>query len=110
MNVKIQRLNNAYVEEISKILATEIRDEDIDFVTITDCDISSDLSYAKVYFTVLDSTKKESTLKALNNANGFIRTILASRIDIRHTPELKFIFDESIEKGQRIENIIDNLK
>lgn len=110
MNVKIQRLNNAYVEEISKILATEIRDEDIDFVTITDCDISSDLSYAKVYFTVLDPTKKESTLKALNNANGFIRTILASRIDIRHTPELKFIFDESIEKGQRIENIIDNLK
>jgi ribosome-binding factor A len=110
MNVKIQRLNNAYAAEISKIIAMEIRDDDISFVTITGCDISSDLSYAKVYFTVLDESKKQSTLKALNNASGFIRMTLANRIDIRHTPELKFIFDDSIENGQRIENIIDNLK
>lgn len=65
-NIKIERLNHAFQEEISMILMTEIKDEDIKFVTITGVDTTSDLSYAKVYFTVLDETKKETTLEALN--------------------------------------------
>ncbi len=109
-NIKIERLNHTYQEEISKILMTEIKDEDIHFVTITDVDITNDLSFAKVYFTVLDDTKKETTLEALNKASSFIRTMLAERIDIRHTPELRFIYDTSIEYGEHIEKIIENIK
>ena len=109
MNVKIERLNSTFVKEISYILSTEVKDEDIKFVTITDCDITSDLSYAKVYFTVLDMSKKIDTLKALDRAKSFIRGKLSERVDIRHTPELKFIFDESIEYGQKIEKIIEEL-
>ncbi len=109
MNVKIERLNSTFVKEISYILSTEVKDEDIKFVTITDCDITSDLSYAKVYFTVLDTTKKIDTLKALDRAKSFIRGKLSERVDIRHTPELKFIFDESIEYGDRIEKKIEEL-
>lgn len=67
-NIKIERLNHAFQEEISMIIMTEIKDEDIKFVTITGVDTTSDLSYAKVYFTVLDETKKETTLEALNGA------------------------------------------
>lgn len=108
-SVKIERWNHSFVKEISEILNTEIKDEDIHFVTITGCDITSDLSYAKVYFTVLDETKKESTLKALNKASSYIRGELSKRIEIRHTPELKFIYDDSIEYGNKIEGIIEDL-
>lgn len=58
MNIKIERLNSTFVKEISYILQNEVKDEDIKFVTVTGCDISSDLSYAKVYVTVLDDSKK----------------------------------------------------
>ena len=108
-NIKIERLNHAFQEEISMILMTEIKDEDIKFVTITGVDTTSDLSYAKVYFTVLDETKKETTLEALTSAASFIRSKLAERVEIRHTPELKFIYDTSIEYGNHIEEIIDSI-
>jgi len=109
MNVKIERLNHAFVEEISYILHNEVKDEDIKFVTVTGCDISSDLSYAKVYVTVLDDKKKESTLEALNGARSFIRGELSKRVDIRHTPELKFFYDNSIDYGKKIEDLIDSI-
>ena len=108
-NIKIERLNHAFQEEISMIIMTEIKDEDIKFVTITGVDTTSDLSYAKVYFTVLDETKKETTLEALNGAASFIRSKLAERVEIRHTPELKFIYDTSIAYGEHIEKIIDKI-
>lgn len=108
-NIKIERLNHAFQEEISMILMTEIKDEDIKFVTITGVDTTSDLSFAKVYYTVLDETKKTSTAEALQGAASFIRTKLAERVDIRHTPELKFIYDTSIAYGEHIEKIIDEI-
>ena len=108
-NIKIERLNHAFQEEISMILMTEIKDEDIKFVTITGVDTTSDLSFAKVYYTVLDESKKESTAEALKGAASFIRTKLADRVDIRHTPELKFIYDTSIAYGEHIEKIIEEI-
>lgn len=108
-NIRIKRLNHAFMEEISMILMEEVRDEDLKFVTITGCDITNDLSYAKVYFTVLDKDKKEKVLEDINNAASFIRGKLSERIEIRHTPELKFIYDDSIEYGEKIAKIIDKL-
>jgi ribosome-binding factor A len=108
-NIRIKRLNHAFMEEISMILMEEVRDEDLKFLTITGCDITNDLSYAKVYFTVLDKDKKEKVLEDINNAASFIRGKLSERIEIRHTPELKFIYDDSIEYGEKIEKIIDKL-
>jgi ribosome-binding factor A len=109
MSVKIERLNDQFQKEISMILSTEIKDRDIKFVTITGCEITNDLSFCKVYFTVLDSSKKETTLKALKKASSFIRGMLSQRIEVRHTPELRFIFDESIEYGNKIEKIIEKI-
>lgn len=71
MGFKIDRIASNFVKEISYILATEIRDDDIKFVTVTDCKVTNDLSFAKVYVTVLDENKKDSTLKALNDAKSF---------------------------------------
>ncbi len=109
MSVKIERIGSSFVKEISYILANEIKDKDINFVTITDCKVTNDLSFAKVYFTVLDDTKIEQTTEALKNASGFIRKKLSERVDIRHTPELMFVYDESIEYGKKIENIIEKI-
>lgn len=109
MGFKIDRIASSFVKEISYILANEIRDQDIQFVTVTDCKVTNDLSFAKVYVTVLDDAKKETTVKALNDASSYIRKILADRVNIRHIPELTFVYDESIEYGQKIENIIEDI-
>ena len=109
-SIKIERLNHAMQEVISTILMKEIKDEDIRFVTITGCDISSDLSYCKVYFTVLDQEKKQQTIQALEKASGFIRGEVSKEIDMRHTPELKFIYDDSIAYGQHMDKIREGLQ
>lgn len=97
------------MEEISRILMTEIKDEDIHFVTVTGVDITSDLSFAKVYITVLDKEKKDSTLNALKKASSFIRGKLAEKVEMRHIPLLQFLYDESIEYGEHIEQIIEEI-
>ena len=109
LSIKIERLNHKFAIEISNIIREEIKDERINFVTVTDVDITNDLSHAKVYITILDDSKKESALKALNNARGFIEIELSKRVEIRKMPELKFVYDESIEYGNNIENIIERI-
>ena len=108
-NVRIERLNHTYQEEISMILMKEIKDEDIKFVTITGVDVTNDLSFAKVYYTVLDDDKKEKTKEALDKAAPLIRKQLASRIEIRHTPELRFIYDKTEEYGSHIDKLINKI-
>lgn len=108
MSVKIDRLNNVFVEEISKIIHNEVKDKDIGFVTITDARITNDLSFAKVYFTTLDDDHKK-VLNSLNKASGFIRSLLCDRVQIRKMPEIHFVYDESIEYGKKIEDIIDRI-
>ncbi len=108
MKLKSERISSEMQKELSTILLTEAKDEDFKYVTITSCDVSDDLSFAKVYFTTLDDDKAH-VLSDLNNAAGFFRTLLSQRLVIRHTPELKFIYDESIEYGQNIERIIKEI-
>lgn len=109
MSIKTERLANVLHREISDILMSEIKDEDLKFVTITHVDLSSDLSYAKVYFTSLKN--KEKAIKDINNASKFIRSELIKRkIEMRIIPELKFIYDNSIEYGNKIDEIIKEIK
>ncbi len=109
MSLKINRLESTLVKEISYILANEVKDKSINFVTVTATKINNDFSLAKIYITVLEESKKEETILALNKAKGFIRTKLHERIDIRQVPELIFVYDDSIAYGNKIENIIDKL-
>lgn len=105
--LKGERAGSDIQRELSNILLLDAKDEDFKRVTITAVDVSNDLSFAKVYFTTLDD--REHVTKDLNNAAGFFRSLLAERLIMRHTPELKFIFDESIEYGAKIEKIIEEL-
>lgn len=110
MIIKIERLNHVIQEEISKILMMEVKDEDIKFVTITGVDTTNDLSFAKIYYTVLNKDKLKESQEALEKASSFIRTKLANSIEIRHTPELKFIYDTSIAYGEHIDELIEKIK
>ena len=109
MSVKTERIASNLVKEISYILMAEVKNKDINFVTITDVKLSDDLSFAKVYYTVLDENTKKETDKALRSAAGFIRHELRDRVDIRQIPELRFVYDESIEYSEKIEDIIEQI-
>ncbi len=105
--LKGERAGSDIQKELGNILFLEAKDVDFKNVVITDVDVSNDLSFAKVYFTTTDDI--EHVTKDLNNAASFFRTLLSQRLEMRHTPELKFIYDESIAYGEKIENIIKNL-
>lgn len=107
---KIPRLASEIERAISDILANEARDEILKTVTITGCNLAKDLSYAKIYFTSMSNLSKEKIEKEVNEASHFIRGRLSEKVDMRHTPELKFLYDESIAYGERIEKIIKDLK
>ena len=109
MSIHTKRLEGMLVREISDILMTEAKDEDLKFVTITSMDLANDLSYAKVYLQTLNEDKEKIT-KELNEASGFIRAILKKRkLDIRIMPELKFIYDDSMEYGNNIDSLIEKI-
>ncbi len=109
MKLKGERVASDMMKEISKILLTEVKDEDLKHVTITYATVTNDLSFARVYFTTLDDNKRDKVIKDMNNASSFFRTELANRLDIRHIPEIKFVYDESIEYGKKIEDIIEQI-
>ena len=111
MSIRTELIGNILVEEISKIIASEIKDENITFVTITHVKVSNDLSYAKVYFTTIHEENKETLENALNKASGFIRSELCKRVThLRKMPELTFVYDTSVSYGMKIENIIEKIK
>ncbi len=110
MSLKTEKVNTNLRREISKILATEVKDKNIGFVTVTAVETTSDLSLAKVYVTILDDLKRDETMKSLLRAKGFIRSQLFDRVELRKIPDLRFIYDESIEEGFKIEKMIKDLK
>ena len=81
MSFKSQKIGSLFEREISQIIMEEIKDPNIKFVTITGCDVTNDLSFAKVYFTLLKDEYLDGTLKALNRAANFIELELSKRID-----------------------------
>ena len=107
---RIDRINEEMAKEMSVILR-ELKDPRIKsgLVTITHCDVSADLKFAKIYFSVLNIDAKE-VQKGLSSAKGFIRREIASRLNLRNTPELTFIPDDSMEKGAKINQILKDLE
>lgn len=106
---KIAKISSDMMRVISEILFDSARDEILKTITITACKVSRDLSYAKVYFTSLSNIAKEKLEREVNEAAPFIRGEVASRLHLRHTPALEFIYDNSIEYANRIENIIKEI-
>jgi ribosome-binding factor A len=110
-NYRVGRVAEQMKKELSDIIAHRLKDPRIGFVTVTDVEVTGDLQQATVYITVLgDEEAKASTLKAFEQAVGFIRSEIGRRIRLRKTPELFFKIDESIEYGNRINQLIHEIK
>lgn len=109
-NYRPRRVAALIKKEVSQMLQREIKDPRIGFVTVTDVEVSEDLRHAKVFVSVLDDDEaKEETMEGLENAVGYIRRELGQRIRLRHTPEILFRYDDSIERGAKIFDILKDL-
>jgi ribosome-binding factor A len=109
-NYRVGRVNEQIKKELSQIIQMELKDPRIGFITVTGVETTNDLSLSRIYLSVLGSDEqKEATLKALASATGFLRSELGKRMKLRHTPELQFKFDSSIEYGSRIESLLEEL-
>lgn len=108
--VRVGRVGEQIKKELSTLIQMELKDPRIGFITVTGVEVTGDLSQARVYLSVLgNDEQKEETLKALARGTGFLRSELGKRIRFRHTPELIFKFDQSIEYGSRIESLLEKI-
>jgi ribosome-binding factor A len=104
------RVGEQILKAISEIISRGLKDPRIGFVTLTSVDVSSDLRYASVYYTVIGSDNERSqTAVGIEKATPYIRRQLARKLTIRHTPELTFFYDKSIEYGAHIETILKEI-
>jgi ribosome-binding factor A len=108
---RIDRLGDLIKEEISSLLIREIKDPRIRMLTVTDVEVSRDIRTAKVFYTVGGDRKaRQNTQRGLESAVGFIKTTIAHNLTIKRVPELIFIYDTSLDYGQKIDRILEELK
>ncbi len=110
-SIKNIRINSEVMKELSQIITYEVKDPRINpFTSVMDVYVAPDLKTCKVYVSVMGTDEdKENTMAGLNSAKGMIRSLLAKRINMRNTPELTFILDESVEKGLEMMKLIDEV-
>lgn len=110
-NNRITRINDEIMKELSQIMRAELKDPRIGVMTsVLRVDTTADLKYCKVFVSVLgNEEEKKSVMEGLKNAHGFIRHLLAERVNLRNTPELLFKLDESVEYGVRMTKLIDEV-
>lgn len=103
-----QRLGNQVLRTLNELLRFETKDPRLELVSLTAVDLSRDLSYAQVHFSLLDPNGDPApVLQALQGASGFLRGRLGREIKIRHVPELRFKHDDSAAEGQRLSDLIE---
>ena len=108
---RIERVNSLIRQEISELLQRQVKDPRLgNFIAVTEVSTSADLKYAKVFVSHIGSEEeKQETLNVLASASGFLRRELARRLKLRYTPELSFQWDDSIEHGDHLLQLIDGV-
>ena len=108
---RADRVGGLIQKVLSNILNKNIRDPRLKMVTITGVKVSRDLKQARIYFTTSGGIqKKDDTTEGFNSAHGFIKRTLAHELDLKYMPHLKFFYDESIEYGAHIDELIESTK
>jgi ribosome-binding factor A len=107
---RMRRVDEAVRAVLSDAIASDLKDPRIGFVTVTGVKTSPDLRHARVYVSVLGSdTERESTLDGLRSAHGFLQRRVAAELTLKHTPSLVFLYDDSVDRGMRISELLDHL-
>jgi ribosome-binding factor A len=106
---RMRRVNEAVREVVSARIAEGLRDPRIGFVTVTAVETSPDLRHARVFVSVLGSDQERAaTLAGLDSAHGVLQQSVATELRLKRTPSLQFVFDESIDRGMRITELLDD--
>ena len=111
-SIKNTRINGEVLRELSMIIRQEIKDPRIHMMTsVTGVEVAPDLQTCKAFISVLgNEQEKRDTLEGLKNAEGYARRMLAKRLNLRNTPEIRFILDQSIEYGVSMSKLIDQVQ
>jgi ribosome-binding factor A len=104
------RVSDLIREEVADIIMNRIKHKTLGFVTVTGAKITDDLKNATVYLSVLDEKESNNTLRKLNAASSFIKSELGKRLKLKYIPKLRFMIDESIEYGRKIDRIFDEIE
>lgn len=104
------RLGDLMHRELAKLIRDECKDPRLGMVTISSVVVTEDLSFARVYITVLEDDKQVKSLEALNHAAGFFRMQMAKKVTLRTVPRISFIYDHSLNIGTRMDQLLDSLK
>ncbi|MYL24864.1 30S ribosome-binding factor RbfA [Vreelandella massiliensis] len=107
---RTDRVADQLQKELAVLIQREVKDPRLGMVTVSGVDVSRDLGYADVYITLLGEQAPErikENLQVLKRAAGFLRSQIAKRVKLRHVPELRFHYDESVVRGQQLSSLID---
>jgi ribosome-binding factor A len=105
---RMRRVDEAVRAVLSEAIAKDLQDPRVGFVTVTGVKTSPDLRHARVYVSVLgDEQIRSDSLTGLRSAHGFLQSLLASELSLKHTPTLTFEYDESIDRGMRISRLLE---
>ena len=107
---RTQRVSQLLREEIARLIQREVKDPTVGFVSVSDVEVSRDLSHARVYVTVFDEDQAKDSIRALKRAAGFLRRRLGQEMRLRSVPELDFRHDDSVETGQRMDALIERAR
>ncbi|MDD5654586.1 MAG: 30S ribosome-binding factor RbfA [Candidatus Omnitrophica bacterium] len=108
---RAEKVSGALKKEIGSIIQTELKDPRLGFVTVMRVELSDDMRYGRVFFSVLGSAEEQKkSVEALESAAGFIRKLVAERIELRYVPELRYILDTSCEYSIHIQEELDKIK
>jgi ribosome-binding factor A len=108
---RADRVGGQVQKELSDLLQKEIRDPRLDFVTIMRVSISDDLRSARIYFSVAEGEQRKlSALAGFKSAAGYLRRKLSRRLELRHVPELVFLYDESFDRATRINRVLNGIR
>ena len=107
MTTRTERMADLMRDEISRLIQRELRDPRVGFVTVTGAEVSPDLKNVRLFVSDLgDTTRREVALRALNGASGFFRRMLFRNLGLRFAPPVRFALDDSLDRGQRIEDLL----
>ena len=101
-----ERVAGQIRRDLARLIQQEVKDPKVGFVSLSDVEVTRDLSHAKVFITVFEPEKADTSLQALRRAASYLRRRLGQELRLRHVPELHFIHDDSVEKGSHIDDLI----
>lgn len=107
---RAERVAGELRRELARLIQREVKDPSVGFVSVSDVEVTRDLSHAKVFITVFEETTARDSIKALNKAAGFIRGRLGQEMRMRSVPQLHFHHDASVETGQRMDRLIEQAR